>query len=176
MNRGHLIWITGLSGSGKTTLALALSQRFKREGLNHVLLDGDCLRRSIGSNAQGDVYAREQRLRLALQYARLCHRLTRRGLTVICATISLFHRVQFINRQRTHRYTEVCLKCPQETLLRRDRKGLYRKALDGLENQVVGYGIAAEWPIHPELVLCNSETSSIEAMCQQLWQSIHCAN
>lgn len=84
---GRVIWLTGLSGAGKTTLARALLKYLPRA----VLLDGDELREALGVATSG--FDAASRKKLALTYARLAGLLARQGLTVVVATISLFHDV-----------------------------------------------------------------------------------
>ena len=79
---GRVYWITGLSGAGKTTIAEALLKAIREAGQSAVFLDGDQLREVFGRR---EAYQREDRLDLALQYARLCKMLSEQGLTVICA-------------------------------------------------------------------------------------------
>lgn len=61
-----------------------------------VYLDGDVLREVFGNNQD---YSRQGRLNLAWRYSHLCHMLVVQGLTVVCATISLFHEIQAWNRK-----------------------------------------------------------------------------
>jgi adenylylsulfate kinase len=89
---GRVIWITGLSGAGKTTLAQALLPMLPQPRL---LLDGDAVREALALLAGG--YAREDRLKLALTYARLAKLAADQGVAVICATISMCNRSQGIS-------------------------------------------------------------------------------
>jgi phosphonate metabolism-associated iron-containing alcohol dehydrogenase len=149
---GRVIWITGLSGAGKTTLGNAVTVALRREGRNVLLLDGDDLRAAIaGKVGHSDAERRE----LADRYAQLCRFLSFQGTDVVCATMSLFHSVHKWNRANIRRYIEVYLKVDLETLIARDPKGLYRRALRGEASDVAGVDLAFEAPLTPDLVLEN---------------------
>lgn len=139
--RSRVIWITGLSGAGKTTVAKALLPFLPEPKL---LLDGDELRWSL--SLLGGGYGREERLRLALTYARLAKILVDQGVTVVCATISLFKEVQDWNRENLPGYVEIFLDVPEAERLRRDFKKIYQS-----EATVVGDAVKPDLPENPDL-------------------------
>ena len=144
---GRVLWITGLSGAGKTTLAVEMVERIRAHGGAVVMLDGDVLREVFGAvatNAQN--HGREGRLALALQYAHLCRVIASQGLTVVIATISLFHEVHAWNRANLPGYFEVYLKVPLEELRRRDPKGIYRRFDAGELADVSGLDLPIDEP------------------------------
>jgi adenylylsulfate kinase len=156
MPGGRVIWITGLSGAGKTTLAKALLPLLPRPGL---LLDGDAMREAL--SLLGGGYERADRLNLALTYARLCLLAAGQGLTVVCATISLFHEVHKWNRANLPGYFEVFLDPPQDVLSARDYKKIYART--GGHGAVMGETLAPEFPLNPDLRLDDPLISSEQA-------------
>jgi len=147
MKLGQVVWITGLSGAGKSTLAVALTQRLRDSGVASVLLDGDELREIFGSVAPNvHNHGREGRLNLAMQYAQLCRLIAQQGLTVVIATISLFHEVHNWNRINLPGYFEIYLKVPIEELRRRDPKGIYRRFDSGELTHVAGLDLSIDEP------------------------------
>lgn len=138
-----MIWITGLSGAGKSTLARALMPDLP----GAVLLDGDELRAVLGEGASG--FDRQSRLRLAMIYARLCKLLADQGLTVVIATISLFHEVHAWNRTHLPGYLEIWLESPEEVRRARDPKGLYAAAARGQAAQMAGQDTPVDVPLAP---------------------------
>ncbi|MCA9394931.1 MAG: adenylyl-sulfate kinase [Candidatus Omnitrophica bacterium] len=154
---GRVYWITGLSGAGKTTIAEALLKAIREAGQSAVFLDGDQLREVFGRR---EAYQREDRLDLALQYARLCKMLSEQGLTVICATISLFKEVHAWNREHIPGYTEIFLKVPLDVLRARDSKAIYSQAAEGKLQQVMGVDIPHDEPPSPDLEIVNDGSRS----------------
>lgn len=153
---GRVIWITGLSGAGKTTLAMALQKILPCS----VLLDGDKLREALGSQS----FDTESRKNLALTYSRLARMIAEQGLTVIVATISLFHEVHNWNRQNLKNYMEIFLDVPEAVRQARDPKGLYAAHKRGEIMQMAGTPeLIVEIPLNPDLRL--DETNSIEEAC-----------
>lgn len=154
---GRVIWITGLSGAGKTTLAKAL----QKEMPGSILLDGDDLRWALDTAADGfDLASRKN---LAGTYARIAFLLAKQGVTVIVATISLFHDIHAWNRANLPGYFEVFLDVPLEERQRRDPKGLYAAEKNLKKSQMSGCGVAAELPENPD-VRFGPETPAIEAV------------
>ncbi|MDR2605622.1 MAG: adenylyl-sulfate kinase [Desulfovibrio sp.] len=146
---GRVIWITGLSGAGKTTLAQALLPHLPQPRL---LLDGDALRDALCLLAGG--YTREDRLKLALTYARLAELASDQGVTVVCATISMFHEVHKWNRKNLSGYCEIYLDVPEHVRKQRDYKKVY------LEREaVVGETLTPELPLYPDLRLYPEHTT-----------------
>ncbi len=160
---GRVYWLTGLAGSGKSTLGQSLCQYFRDQQCASVYLDGDVLREVFGNGG----YSRSERLDLAWRYSHLCQMLALQGISVVCATISLFHEVQTWNRQHLTNYTEILLKPSFEVLLQRNPKQLYSRALAGEIQNVVGIDIEPEWPLNPDLVLEISAEISAETLFQK---------
>ena len=154
-----LIWITGLSGSGKTTISKLVYKKLKKKHQNTVLLDGDIIRNAL-DHSWG--HSLEERHRAARCIAGLCWMLEKEDLIIVCATMSLFHEVQRLNRKKINNYLEVYLDVGMDTLIKRDSKGLYHKALNGLEKNVVGIDLPYERPNNPELTLSNDNLEELD--------------
>lgn len=158
-------WLTGLSGAGKTTIGRLWYERLKSAGETAVFLDGDELRQVFG-NSFG--YTFEERLKAAMNYARLCALLSRQGLTVVCCTISMFDIVRAWNRENIPGYVEVYIKASIETLRQRDQKGLYSS---GKQN-AAGVDFQVELPKAPDLILENDGQATPEEQVDILYSTI----
>ena len=153
-NKGNVIWITGLSGSGKTTIASALVPMLETKGRHVVMLDGDELREVFNAvESNKEHHSREGRLTLAMQYSKLCKLLANQGLTVVIATISLFHEIHEWNRDNLPGYLEVYLKVPLEELRLRDPKGIYKRFDKGELINVAGLDLTVDQPSNPDIKL-----------------------
>ena len=147
---GKVIWITGLSGAGKTTLARELLQHLPQPRL---LLDGDEMRQAFAPLADG--YDLESRKKFAFAYTRLCKLAAEQGLTVVCATISMFHDVHRWNRENLPGYVEVYLEIPETVRRDRDHKRVYHAPV-GQKTPVVGRDFPPELPECPDIVINDS--------------------
>lgn len=156
-SNGAVFWITGLSGSGKTTISERLVTLIKKINQPTVLLDGDVLREITG-NQFG--YNREDRLKAAMFYSRLCHTLAEQGINVICATISLFHEIHEYNRKKIKNYIEVFVDVPIETIQQRDPKKIYAAGKKQGNSNIVGIDINAELPIKPDIRITNHQETT----------------
>ena len=144
-----VLWLTGLSGAGKSTVAGLVRDGLLALGGCPVLLDGDGLREIVPVRLG---YGRDDRLRLAMFYARLANQLAGQGHLVICSTVSLFHQVQAWNRANTPGYVEVWLRVPISELAER-RSALY--GAEAASGDVVGLDCPAEFPVAPDLIIDN---------------------
>lgn len=170
---GQVIWLTGLSGAGKTTLAERLCQYLRQKSAAVVLLDGDVMRAMFAQDQpDGRHHDRAARLALALKYSQLCKMLSEQGITVVIATISLFHAVHQWNRQYLPNYREIYLKVPLAELQRRDPKGLYQKFARGETKQMAGLDLAIEEPQAPDLLLEYQDGLTIDDCLQQIIQTL----
>jgi len=167
MPKGELYWITGLSGAGKTTIARELYTIMKDTKSNVVYLDGDIMREVF--NAIKD-YSQQERLKLAMQYSRLCKLLTDQNIDVICATISMFPQCWEWNRQHIPKYREIYIRVPMDILIQRDQKRLYSQALKGKTKHVMGIDIPFTEPEEPHLTLENEGNESPELLAKQILQ------
>jgi len=149
-NRGFTIWFTGLSGSGKSTLSMAVAEILRARGRKVEVLDGDAVRENL---SRGLGFSREDRNTNIRRIGFVCHLLSRNGIIAISAAISPFRNARNDNRQRIGDFIEVYLKCPLETLIRRDVKGLYKKALAGEIKEFTGVSHPYEEPLQPEIIL-----------------------
>lgn len=151
-------WITGLSGAGKTTLGTLLYNKIKKQKDNVVLLDGDIMR-DIFSDYD---YTIEGRERLAMKYSKICKMLDDQSIDVVICTISMFENVRCWNRHNIRNYKEIFLQVTMEELMKRNKKGLYKKNKNGL---VVGLDEKVEMPQNPDLVILNyGDVTPSEAM------------
>jgi adenylylsulfate kinase len=150
VDKGAVIWITGLSDSGKTTLAREVAAQLRVQGLPVILLDGDELRFIFGKAIQ---YDKQTRIELGLKAARLCQMLADQGNIVIIAIIGLFNEIHQWNHEHQRNLFLAYIDLPIETLRLRDSKGIYRQFDEGKLSEVYGLDLCFDPPPRPDLRL-----------------------
>ncbi len=163
-----VVWICGPSAAGKTTIGRHLHSYLKPALPNLVLVDGDDFRHAMGNDLG---YSPEDRRKNSLRIARLCHLLDAQDLHVICCAVTVHPEAQALSRSVLQNYHEIFVDVSMETLLRRDPKGIYQKAMDGEMSDVVGIHTPYVPPANPDLVIDNNtDRTSFDPIIQQLVQ------
>jgi sulfate adenylyltransferase/3'-phosphoadenosine 5'-phosphosulfate synthase len=158
MSEGFVVWFTGLSGAGKSTIAGALQAELTRRGRHVELLDGDEVRTHLSKGLGFSKEDRDTNIRRIGYVARL---VARNGGVAITAAISPYRDVRGEVRSQTPGFVEVFVRCPLDTLVERDTKGLYRKALAGEIANFTGVNDPYEEPLNPEVV-CDTSRETLE--------------
>ena len=161
-------WVTGLSATGKTTLSSLLVTHLRGQGKAVIHLDGDELRQVLAD----EIYTREERVALAMRYARLCKLLSEQGVDVVIAVIGLFKEVHKWNRENITNYIEIFIDTPLSELKKRDPKNIYRDFELGVINNVAGIDLKIDIPYDSDIYLKWSEKSTIDSMFNELVKSI----
>jgi len=156
-NHGFVVWLTGLPGSGKTTIARGLKRELKVRGLKFEVFDGDEVRKNL---SKGLGFSKEDRDTHNKRVIYVCKLLTRNGVNAVVSLISPYRSTRAYAREQLPRFVEVYLKCSVEECIRRDPKGLYKKALAGEIDNMTGIQDPYEEPLNPEVVLDTEHDSS----------------
>ncbi len=154
--RGFVVWLTGLSGAGKSTIADALAPELLAAGKRVEVLDGDIVRTHL---SKGLGFSREDRDLNIARIAFVAHLLARNGVAVIVSAISPYRSTREAARATIGDFVEVHVAPPLEECVRRDTKGLYKKALAGDIQQFTGVSDPYEPPDAAEITL---DTSTID--------------
>lgn len=156
MKRGFTIWFTGLSGSGKTTLAQLVELSLRQKGYKVELLDGDVVRTNL---SKGLGFSKRDRNINIRRIGFVCNLLTRNGVVAIAAAISPYWRTREQVRKEIGDFVEVYCKCPVEVCIKRDVKGLYKRAQSGEISNFTGISDPYEEPKYPEVVVETNKES-----------------
>ncbi len=171
LDKGFVIWLTGLPGSGKTTIASKAKEILEKKGYRVELIDGDWARKTISLGAG---YTREERRIHLHRIAWVSRLLARNGVIVLASFVSPYREVRKMIRDiiiEEVPFIEVYVKASIDTVIKRDPKGLYAKALRGEIKHMTGIDDPYEPPENPDLVL-DTENNPVEKNVEDLIEYI----
>ena len=160
MEKGVVIWFTGVPASGKSTLASGVQERLQDLGLPVENLDADEVRANLSPNLGYTEEARDENTKRLAWMARL---LSKYGVNVLVAAVSPLQRYRDRARGWCPHFMEVMVACPLEVCKQRDPKGLYARAERGEINDIAGWHMPFEAPSTPEVYLDTTQLSPEEA-------------
>jgi adenylyl-sulfate kinase len=167
-HKGFTIWFTGLSGAGKTTVSDVLEARLRGLGAKVEVLDGDVVRTNL---SKGLGFSKEDRDINVKRIGFVAALLSRNGVIAITAAISPYIEIRDSIRAEIENFVEVYAHCPMETLIERDVKGLYKKALAGEIKNFTGVSDPYEAPLNAEVTFDSSkETPQVSA--DRIWAKL----
>lgn len=166
--RGFTVFFTGLSGSGKSTLANGLMVKLLEDGRRPVtLLDGDVVRTHLSSELG---FSKEHRSLNIQRIGYVASEITKNFGIAICAPIAPYQADRQVVREMISHYggfIEVHVNTSLEVCEKRDVKGLYAKAREGIIKEFTGISDPYEVPENAEIVI-NSEGTDPEILVQQI--------
>ncbi len=157
-----VLWFTGLSGSGKSTIANALEEiLYDNENVTY-LLDGDNIRSGLNKDLYFDKKSRKENIRRVAEVAKL---FVDSGHIVLCAFISPYVNDRNMARSLMEdgEFIEIFIDTPLDICEKRDTKGLYKKAREGVIRDFTGIDLPYEKPIKPEIYIKNTDINIKEA-------------
>jgi len=159
-----VLWFSGLSGSGKTTIAKELMRRMEGKGKKVRIIDGDDIRNSEHKHLG---FSREDILENNRLIVELCKKSLREYDCILVPIISPFA----ISRENARKelgkaFVEVYVNAGLEACVRRDVKGLYKKALAGQIKNFIGVDkdTPYEPPKNPEVVIYSEKDNVDESV------------
>ena len=160
-HRGHksaILWCTGLSGSGKSTLANALNLALFKKGISSYVLDGDNIRHGLCNDLGFSDIDRQENIRRIGEVAKL---FLDSGTIVLTAFVSPFRQDRDTARYLVGEEEFIEIHCAADLNVceKRDTKGLYAKAREGIIKDFTGISSPYEVPESPEIIV---ETGSKE--------------
>lgn len=142
MRKAMVLWFTGLSGSGKTTIANRASERLRRLNKKVKIYDGDVVREGINRHLTFSPEHIDENNRLI---AAFCLENSPLYDYIFVPVISPFSASRESARKMIgDSFSLVYIKASLEEVIKRDPKGLYKKALAGEIKNFVG--LAADVP------------------------------
>ncbi|MFQ6051855.1 MAG: adenylyl-sulfate kinase [Candidatus Hydrothermarchaeota archaeon] len=168
MEKGFVIWLTGLPASGKTTIARELESILRDKGIKVEVFDGDEVRKKLSPDLG---FSKRDREIHAKRVAYVSKLLARNGVAVIVALISPYRKFRENARKEIGDFIEVYVKCSLETCMKRDPKGIFKKALRGEINNLTGVQDPYEEPLNPEVTV-NTEVETPEESTMKIIEKL----
>lgn len=162
------IWLTGLPASGKSSIVARLLPRLELAGLPAEVLESDVLRRILTPEAS---YAKEERDLFYRALAFMGARLFAHGVNVIFDATASRREYREFARSLIPNLLEVSIECPLEVCMQRDKKGTYKRGLQGESSTVPGLQAPYEAPTSPDLTIDTTVTAP-DAAAEQIFDVI----
>ncbi len=164
------IWFTGLSGSGKSTLANGLKNILDKLGYISICLDGDETRNGINKDLGFSDKDREENIRRVAEIAKM---INDQGVIVLASFITPFNSLRKLAKTiiGEDKFVLVYVNSSYETCLKRDTKGLYKKALNMEINNFTGVSSEFETPKDFSVIIDSQKleiNESLEHLLKQL--------
>lgn len=156
----YTFWLTGLPSAGKTTLGNYLLNTLKDQGIYSILIDGDEVRKTLCSDLGFSERDRYENIRRVASMAKL---LNDAGYNTICCFVSPSNELRELARTIIGRknFIEIFIDTPLDECIKRDIKGLYKKAINNQIPEFTGISAPYQIPIKPDIII-NNEQLSIE--------------
>ncbi len=167
-HKSGVVWFTGLPSSGKSTIAHGLEKLLFEKGIKVYVFDGDNIRHGLNSDLGFSPEDRKENLRRIAEVAKL---FVDAGLIVLCAFVSPHKKDREFIKSIIGKedFVEVYVKCPVEVCEKRDPKGMYKKARQGIIKEYTGVSAPYEEPETPDIVV-ESHKSSIDSAVQKVYE------
>jgi len=152
-NKGFTLWFTGLPCSGKSTLAEMVAKELEQRGRLVDILDGDVVRTHL---TKGLGFSKDDRDTNIRRIGYVCGLISKHGGVAISAAISPYRAIRDEVRasiSQNSTFVEVFVNTPLEECIKRDVKGMYKKALAGEMRDFTGVDAPYEAPENAELTI-----------------------
>lgn len=165
LERGFVLWFTGLPSAGKTTLAGQVREALDQRQVPTELFDGDVVRTYLSTRLG---FSKEDRDVNVKRIGFVCNLVARHGVAALAAAISPYEATrQEVRAACEVPFVEVFVNCPVEVCAERDVKGMYAKAKRGEIKHFTGVDDPYEAPAHAEIV-CRTHLDSLEQSVAQV--------
>jgi adenylylsulfate kinase len=159
------VQMTGLSGSGKSTIANGVKNLIKNKGIKIEVIDGDYFRRSLFKELGYSKVDREENIR---RLGVICNLLVTNNVITILAAINPYESIRNELKTKYKSVKTVWIDCDLKTLIERDTKGLYGRAMlpkthSHYLNNLTGVNDPYEIPNRPDLVINTGKEDILES-------------
>lgn len=166
---GVAVQMTGLSGAGKTTIAMKLKQMLESKGFEVEIVDGDEYRKNLCSDLG---FSKKDRIENIRRLAFVSHKLSGQGKISIIAAINPYEEARSFLKSYSDKHVTAFINAPLQTVIDRDTKGLYKKALKDKDDpeylpNFTGISDTFEEPTNPDIII-NTDKETIDESAKKL--------
>jgi adenylylsulfate kinase len=163
-----IIQLTGLSGAGKTTIAENVKKILQQRGYTIEIIDGDAYRKTICKDLG---FTKEDRQENIRRLGKIAYSFAKLDTISIIAAINPYKKTRK-ELKELYNAKIVWVDCDLKTLIQRDTKGLYKRALlaDGHPDKIfnlTGINDTYEIPENPDLII-QTHSESLEDSVEKL--------
>ena len=158
-----IIQFCGMSGAGKTTLAEHTKAKLARLNIAVEIIDADDYRKNIIKDLG---FTKADRFENIRRLAFIANKFSKHNIVTIICAINPYEEIRQEIQDKYENVKTVFINCEMPELVKRDTKGLYRKAAlpenhkDKIHN-LTGVNDPFEKPINADLII-NTDEESIE--------------
>ncbi len=149
------LWFTGLPCAGKSTLAAGVALEFERRSRQVEVLDADLVRTTL---CKGLGFTKADRDENVARIGWACSTLNRHGVIAVVAAVSPYREARMLLREQIPGFVEIYVATPLDVCIKRDVKGMYKKALAGELSHFTGIDDPYEEPVNPDIVVDTTNT------------------
>jgi adenylylsulfate kinase len=160
------VQLTGLSGAGKSTIANAVKELLQEDGFKVEIVDGDVYRKKLCPDLG---FSKEDRNENIRRLGFVANLLATHGVITILAAINPYEEIRKELSAYGPHVKTVWINCNLETLMKRDTKQLYKRAMlpidhpDKIHN-LTGVNDPFEDPADPDLVIETHHSTEEESI------------
>ena len=171
MAKGLVIWLTGLSGAGKSSLGLSLRKKLVDLNKSVVLLDADEIRQGLCKDLGFSFKDKNENIRRISEITKIC---SDQDLVTIVASISPYKNGRDNARrliEKNAKFYEIYVKTSLKEVIKRDKKGLYKKINEGKIKNLSGVDTKYEIPEKPDIII-DTEKKSLTDSVDMIYRHI----
>lgn len=165
-----IVLLCGLSGVGKTTLASIVENKLNDVGIWAQTVDGDEYRKTLCKDLG---FSRADRCENIRRLGAVADKLSSQGIISVISAINPYEQIRNELKSMYENVKIIHLDCAIYTLIERDTKGLYKRAVlpDGHPEKIsnlTGVNDQFEVPKYPDLYI-NTGINTIEQCSDKLF-------
>lgn len=156
-----IIWFTGLSGAGKSTISNFLFDILKKKKYKVLKVDGDNFRKKAKNTKNFSLKDITKNNFQIISY--LKKKCNKYDFTLVSVISPLKKTRNYAKNIFQKNYFEVNVYCSLKTLVKRDTKGLYKKAIEKKINNLIGFNSRINYQkSNYKIIKVNTDKLSIQ--------------